>query len=271
MKGFLLVLGLIICSTLLCFFLLCTFSFVVTCIREKLPLIRHNKKGLSVGKKSILERLFFDFPVQLGRDLALDRGGFPEKGIVIFEGDQGDGKTISLVKYAYDLKKNYQDCLILSNTPITFQDGTITSFDSFVGVSNGTDGIVGIIDECQLWANSKLSKEVDLNLLQTCCQNRKNRRLLLMTGQRFYMLNKDIRCLCNEVRSCRTYFGVLTFVTRRKPFFDSEGKIIKTKWLGMYFFVQNDELRNLYNTYATISTISKSGFKPKERRFNSYE
>lgn len=270
MKLFLLWILFLISSLLLLFFVLIAFSFIYTCKKDNLPLFR-KKSGVRIKNKSILERIFFDLPLQLGRDMAHDLGGFGEKGIIIFEGDQGDGKTISLVKYAYDLKKTYGDALVLSNTPVTFQDAAITSFDSFVGVSNGINGIVGIIDECQLWANSKLSKEVDLNLLQTCCQNRKNRRILLMTGQRFYMLNKDIRCLCNEVRTCKTFFGCLTFVTRRKPFFDSEGKIIKSKWLGCYFFIQSDELRSLYDTYATINTLSKSGFKPKERRYNSYE
>lgn len=266
MKLFFLWLLFILCSLILFFLVLVLFSYVTTCLKDKLPFFRKNKSGKKIQVKSILERLFFDLPLQIGKDLAHSISGFGEKGIVIFEGDQGDGKTISLVKYAYDLKNQYGDALVLSNTPVTFQDGTITSFDSFVGVTNGIDGIIGIIDECQLWANSKLSKELDFHLLETCCQNRKNRRILLMTGQRFYMLNKDIRTLCNEVRSCKTFFGCLTFVTRRKPFFDSEGKIIKQKWLGCYFFIQNDELRSLYDTYATISTLSKSGFKPKERR-----
>ena len=222
-------------------------------------------------KRSFFSRIFFDLPFQLGRDFARDIGGFNEKGIIIFEGDQGDGKTISVVKYAYDLKKKFPNALVLSNTPLTFQDKEITSFNSFVDVNNGTLGIIGVIDECQLWANSKLSKELDFNLLETCCQNRKNRRVLLMTGQRFYMLNKDIRCLCKEVRSCKTLFGVLTFVVRRKPFFDSDGKVIKSKFLGLYFFIQDDHLRSLYDTYATISSISNSGFKTQERRLKYYE
>ena len=31
----------------------------------------------------------------------------------------------------------------------------------------------------------------------------------------------------------------------------------------MYFFVHDDELRNVYDTYHVIESLSKSGFKPR--------
>lgn len=259
------------CSFVLCFSIVAFISCLITGKKEHINLFKRSS-GSRYKKRSFLSRILFDFPVQFGRDVARsDPDFFAPNGIVIFEGDQGDGKSISMVQYAYTLKMQYPECKVISNTPLTFQDGSIKSFDDLVNIVNGTKGIVSILDECQLFANSKLSKDFDPNILQTVCQNRKNRRIILMTAQRLYMLNKDIRCLCTEVRSCKTVLGVLTFVVRRKPYFDSEGKPVKTKFLGMYFFIQSDKLRSMYDTYKVIDIITKSGFKSKEKRYNSFD
>ena len=50
--------------------------------------------------------------------------------------------------------------------------------------------------------------------------------------------------------------------------FDSEGALIKTKFLGIYYFVHDDELRNCYDTYAVVDYLSKSGFKPLSERYS---
>lgn len=61
----------------------------------------------------------------------------------------------------------------------------------------------------------------------------------------------------------RRYFGCLTIVRRFEPKLDSEGKVVEFKKLGMYFFVHDKELRDSYDTYHVIESLSKSGFKPQ--------
>ena len=58
-----------------------------------------------------------------------------------------------------------------------------------------------------------------------------------------------------------TSLGCFTIVIKRKPVFDSEGNVIDMKYRGMYCFTHTDELRNAYDTYKVIHTLSKEGFK----------
>ncbi len=41
------------------------------------------------------------------------------------------------------------------------------------------------------------------------------------------------------------------------------GNVKEFKKRGMYFFVHDDKLRNSYDTYHVIESLSKSGFKPR--------
>lgn len=265
MVGFLLRLGLFICSIVLCFNIAALISCMLEIIKFHLPIRKKYKSNYK--KRSILTRLLFDFPIQFGKDCAhYDPDTFEPHGIIVFEGEQGAGKTISLVQYANTLKKQYPACKVLSNTKLTFQDDSLDDWHMLTDYKNGKFGVVTVIDECQNYFNSKQSKDFPPEMLSVVTQNRKNRRIILMTAQQFYMLAKDIRTQATELRSAFTVLGCLTFVIRRKPFFDSEGTPVKYKWLGMYFFVQTDELRNSYDTYAVIEGLSKSGFKKKEER-----
>jgi hypothetical protein len=105
-------------------------------------------------------------------------------------------------------------------------------------------------------------------MLSVITQNRKNRRVILGTAQNFYLLAKPIRSQCTEVRQCVTLGGVLTIVTRREPICDEAGDVKEMKFRGMYFFVHSDRLRNSYDTYSIVESLSSSGFKDNYPRDN---
>lgn len=223
--------------------------------------------------KFSLSHILWNWPFQAGKDAARsDPNAFPYKGIVCFTGEQGAGKSIAMMQFARSMKEQYPDCYVLSNTPVTFQDEFFTSPDPIFERKNGEKGIIVILDECQNYFNSKMSKDMPPELLAMVTQNRKNRRICLMTAQSFYMLAKDIRTMTNtgEIRSCHTIAGCLTFVIRRHPTFDNDGNLIKSKFLGMYAFVHDDDLRNCYDTFATVENLYKSGFKPANERYSAY-
>ena len=228
-------------------------------------------------KKRLFYDIFLKLPFQVGKDAArVMPDDFPYKGIVVFTGMQGSGKSIAMVQFARTMKEQYPDAMVLSNTALNFEDEAITDFQPIVDTKNGRKGVIICLDELQNWFNSKGStdgygsKDFPPEMLSVITQNRKNRRIILSTTQNFYMLAKDIRCQtsCGEIRSCFTLFGALTIVIRRRPVFDSEGALIKTKFLGMYYFVHDDELRNCYDTYAVVDYLSKSGFKPLSERYS---
>lgn len=212
-------------------------------------------------KRSALLRIFYDAPRQYVRDL-YDRKPdfFRPQGLVIFTGRQGNGKTISMMQYAMELRYTYPLCKIISNTAFTLQDQKLKHWKQLVNFKNEHLGVIAIIDELQNWFSSNQSRNFPPEMLGVITQNRKNRRLILGTSQNFYLLAKAIRSQCTEVRQCWTLAGVLTIVIKREPIVDNDGDVKEMKYRGMYFFVHTPELRESYDTWSVVEALSKSGF-----------
>ena len=218
----------------------------------------HNK----VKKKSIIRRILIDLPKQFVNDMfEKDPNFFKYQGMIIFEGRQGNGKTISMIEYARRMQKEYPKAKCLSNLNYKYQDFELDHWKKLVDLKNGIYGIIAIMDETQNWFSSNQSKDFPPEMLQVITQNRKNRRVILGTSQNFYLLAKAIRSQATEVRRCTTLLGCLTIVSRFEPILDSEGNVAEFKKRGMYFFVHDKELRNSYDTYHVINSLAKSGFK----------
>lgn len=186
---------------------------------------------------------------------------FKYQGLVIFEGRQGNGKTISMIEYARRMQKEYPKAKCLSNLNYTGQDYELDHWRKLIDLKNGIYGIIAIMDETQNWFSSNQSKDFPPEMLQVITQNRKNRRVILGTAQNFYLLAKAIRSQATEVRRCTTLLGCLTIVRRFEPILDSEGNVQEFKNRGIYFFVHDKELRDSYDTYHVINSLAKSGFK----------
>ena len=228
-------------------------------------------QGVSRKKQSFLKRLFFDFPVQCAKDRAsFDPSVFQPKGIIVFTGEQGNGKTISMMEMATRMLEDYPDAICLSNTVFSKRDVELSDWRQLCSVKNGKQGVVVIMDELQNWFNSKQSKNFPPEMLSVVTQNRKNHRIILATAQNFYMLSKDIRSQCSLICDCKTFFGCLTVVRKLKPLVNNDGVVEKSMFKGMYFFIQSDKLRNSYDTYSVIDSLLKSGFK-KDYRGSAYE
>lgn len=60
---------------------------------------------IKIKKTNYIKMLFYDLPKNIGADIARrNPNEFREHGIIIFEGEQGAGKTSSMVQYALELK-----------------------------------------------------------------------------------------------------------------------------------------------------------------------
>ena len=71
----------------------------------------------------LLRKLLIDFPASFVHDLfTLNPDSFPmsECGLVIFEGEQGSGKTVSAVYYMDMLRKKYPKLSIMSNVGLAY-------------------------------------------------------------------------------------------------------------------------------------------------------
>lgn len=215
-----------------------------------------------VKKHNIFRRIFIDCPHQFVLDLfERDPEFFKYQGLIIFEGRQGAGKTVSMIEFAMRMQEEYPLAKCTSNLAYKYEDNKLKDWRMLMNYKNGKKGVIVIMDELQNWFSSNDSKNFPPEMLGVITQNRKNRRIILGTSQNFYLLAKAIRSQATEVRRCTTLLGCLTIVRRAEPILDSEGNVAEWKKRGMYFFVHNKKLREAYDTYKVIENLSKSGFK----------
>lgn len=243
------------------FFVLVYFNVILGLLKGK-----RFKKGEHnhVRKPSVLKRLLNDFPKRIAEDMFdRDPEAFRHSGLIIFEGRQGRGKTIAMVQCAREMQEEYPKSICLSNLDYKGQDEELDNWTKLLEVSNDKYGVIALLDETQNWFSSNQSKDFPPEMLSVITQNRKNRRVILGTAQNFYLLAKAIRSQATEVRRCATILGALTIVRRVEPILNSEGNVVKWKHRGIYFFVHDKELRNSYDTYHVIESLSKSGFQPR--------
>lgn len=223
-----------------------------------------------VKKHNIFRRIFIDIPHQFVLDLFdKEPDFFKYQGLIIFEGRQGAGKTVSMIEFAMRMQEEYPLAKCCSNLAYKYEDHKLKDWRMLMNYKNGKKGVIVIMDELQNWFSSNDSKNFPPEMLGVITQNRKNRRIILGTSQNFYLLAKAIRSQATEVRRCTTLLGCLTIVRRAEPILDSEGNVAEWKNRGMYFFVHNKKLRDAYDTYKVIENLSKSGFKEQVPDFNT--
>lgn len=243
------------------FFVLVYFNVVIGLLNGK-----RFKKGEHnhVRKPSVLKRLLIDYPKRIADDMFdRDPESFRHSGLIIFEGRQGRGKTIAMVQCAREMQEEYPKSICLSNLDYKGQDEELDYWTKLLEVSNDKYGVIALLDETQNWFSSNQSKDFPPEMLSVITQNRKNRRVILGTAQNFYLLAKAIRSQATEVRRCATILGALTIVRRVEPILNSDGNVVKWKHRGIYFFVHDKKLRDCYDTYHVIESLSKSGFQPR--------
>ena len=244
----------------------CAFYYVKGLLKGK-RVPKGNRRRLV--KPSLLKKIFLLMPKQYIEDLfSRPADFFPYQGMIIFEGRQGSGKTISMVRYMKDMQYEFPDALCTTNLAYTDENKPLKTWTMLIDYKNGYKGVIVAMDELQNWFSSNDSKNFPPEMLSLITQNRKNRRIILGTSQNFYLLAKAIRSQATEVRRCATYFGCLTVVRRLEPILDSEGNVVEWKKRGIYCFVHDKELRNSYNTWKVIENLRKSGFKENVNREN---
>lgn len=250
-----------------------TVSFMIVYLFQLFVLYRNGEKLPRLSeeyyvrqkRRGFLWCWFIGAPRQYAIDkLNRPEGYFSHQGCVIFEGRQGAGKTIAGIEFTRFMQKEFPKCKVLTNCWYKYQDAALVDWRPLINYKNGYLGVIAFIDEMQNWFSSNQSKDFPPEMLQVITQNRKNRRIILGTAQCFNRLAKPIREQATEVRSCLTLFGTLTFVVCREPVLDSEGEVKKMKFRGMYCFAHDQELREAYDTYRVIESLSKSGFQERK-------
>lgn len=178
---------------------------------------------------------------------------FPYFGIYLFTGEQGSGKTLSMVNFSKWLHDKYEDVPVKSNFELPYAQ----RINNMVDILSYKGKHIFCIDEMGIWCNSKraLNRKDDINdvLLPITAQNRKNNRLILSTCQQYYQVHKDIRTQATAVIQCKTYFDCLTINSFHKPKVNEDGNVKLGVPYKFMFFLHTQALYDLYNTMEVIN------------------
>jgi hypothetical protein len=218
-------------------------------------------------KPGIFKRLFWQFPRQFIDDMFHRKPDeFKEHGLHMWCGEQGSGKTTSVVAKLLELEKRYPKAKFRTNMNYTKQDGEITHWKDLVHNDNGIYGQVEVIDEIQTWFNSIQSKNFPPEMITEISQQRKQRKMIVGTAQVFSRIAKPIREQTTFVYLPMTILGCLTIVRVSKPqFWDDEKQTFK-RFIRTEFFVHTKEVRDAFDTYKKIEKYKEEGFKDEKIR-----
>lgn len=118
---------------------------------------------------------------------------FPYHGIWLFTGSQGLGKTLTLISHLRSIHRDYPNTPIVSDIPLFGIPYTPFVSDSQFDKDYGTNGVIFVLDEIHTIYSSQESRFMTSEQLAEFCQNRKKKRLILGTSQRFCRVAKPIR------------------------------------------------------------------------------
>jgi len=184
--------------------------------------------------------------------------GFPYAGMWLFTGAQGSGKTLLLMHMVKQIHEEYPDALIVSNISI-FGIPCIPyqGIEDFEKYQNGSKGVIFVIDEIHILFNALESAKMPVSTMQVWAQNRKNRRLILGTTQRFSRAAKGVREQTTWHYECRR---PLLWVLYRYRVLDGakyndEGKYEldeDEKMPGFVIYVPKLSVMTMYNTLEVV-------------------
>lgn len=184
---------------------------------------------------------------------------FPYGGLWLYCGLQGSGKTLLMMHHVKAIHEEYPEALIVSDIslfgiPCLPYKGVDMLTDG--GLNNGSKGIIFIFDEIQTLFSSLESSSMPLSLVSTWSQNRKNRRLILGTSQRFNRCAKPIREQTTWLYHCSSRFWAFHFYrVYDGQFFDESGKYTD-KTPKLHWYVPQVNVMRCYNTLEVVRRSS---------------
>lgn len=185
-------------------------------------------------------------------------------GLVCFCGEQGSGKTLSAVRYLFNVCQRYPDAVVctnldLSDLGIVNHVEPYTSVQQLLDLNNDRYGVIYLLDEIHLEFNSLESKSIDSNIFELVSQQRKQAKHIIGTSQVFGRLAKPFREQFKYAILCKKIIGSLfmqqVFRAQNVSYEDD----IKTELVHQCnkFYIASPEMFASYDTYSVIKRVRK--------------
>lgn len=192
----------------------------------------------------------------VGQELRLkNEDQFPYSGIWLFTGSQGSGKTLLLMHCAKQILEEYPKAILVSNISIYGTPSYVyRGIGDFETYNNGADGTIFLIDEIHTLFSSLQSAKMPESTLTVWSQNRKNRRVILGTSQRFTRVAKGIREQTTyNYECCHPLFGrIFSYRIKNGDEYDDAGKYIGEEEPRRFFYIPKVSVMRMYNTLEVV-------------------
>ena len=158
---------------------------------------------------------------------------FTTNGILCFSGRQGNGKTLTAVKYIKEILKDYPRCIVVSNIDINGVNVIrYTGLADLLKIDNGDNGIILFFDEISNQFNSVTSKDINPEWFTIINMQRKRHMHIIGTCPILSRVGKafreqfDVICLCDQwlggfIQFNHYYINNCFVVNRHNNFFHS--------------------------------------------------
>lgn len=188
---------------------------------------------------------------------------FPYAGIWLFTGAQGSGKTLLMMHVLKQMHDAYPDAEIVSNISIYgIPSHVYHGIEDFEKYQNGAKGVIFVIDEIHTLFSSLQSANMPESTLTVWSQNRKNRRVILGTSQRFTRVAKGIREQTTYNYECtKPLLGwFFSYRIKEGDMYDDKGEYVGEQETQRYWYVPKVNVMRMYNTLEVVrKDIEKDG------------
>lgn len=180
---------------------------------------------------------------------------FPYAGIWLFTGAQGSGKTLLMMHCLKQMMEEFPKAVCVSNISIYGTPSYVyRGIEDFETYQNGADGLIYVIDEIHTLFSSLQSARMPESTLTVWSQNRKNRRVILGTSQRFTRVAKGIREQTTfNYECCHPLFGkFFSYRIKQGDDYDDNGRYIGEKEPNRLWYVPKVSVMRMYNTLEVV-------------------
>ena len=237
------------------FFGMCLVWYLIFRYRDGMRWIPSGQRR--IRKKSMFLQLLIDVPRRYVLDrLQREPGYFYPRGIHMFCGEQGCGKTIACVEMMLRFQKMYPKAKMITNFGVTSENDELVKWQQLLDYTNEKKGVIVGIDEIQNWFMSG-KNQLPEGMLEVATQNRKNRRLILGTSQRFNRVAKGVREQTTWNYECHRPILMLIYSYRVMDGanYDDNGKYIvedENDKPRRHFYIPKVSVMRMYNTLEVV-------------------